>query len=237
MARMRRIGLLGGMSWESTQLYYRFVNEAVRDQLGGLHSADLLLRSFNFEEVARLQRAERWDDAARLLGGAAQDLARGGAEVILICTNTMHLVADEVAALAGVPVLHIADVTGEAVRAAGLNRVGLLATAFTMERPFYRERLERSGLEVLVPEKTARAEVHRVIFEELCCGVVRPESKAAYLDIARDLVARGAQGLILGCTEICMLIGQADLSVPVFDTTSLHARAAVDFALASVVTH
>ncbi|WP_041230965.1 aspartate/glutamate racemase family protein [Deinococcus peraridilitoris] len=230
---MRRIGLLGGMSWESTQLYYRFINEAVRDQLGGLHSADLLLRSFDFEQVARLQRADRWEDAANLLGGAARDLVRGGAEVILICTNTMHLVAEDVATQAGAPVIHIADVTAEAVQAAELTRVGLLATAFTMERSFYRERFEQRGLSVLVPEVQARSEVHRVIFEELCQGVVRPESKAVYLGVARDLIERGAQGLILGCTEICLLIGQEDFRVPVFDTTALHARAAVRFALSA----
>ncbi|PYE56436.1 aspartate/glutamate racemase family protein [Deinococcus yavapaiensis] len=228
---MRRIGLIGGMSWESTLLYYRLVNQMVRDELGGLKSADLVLHSLDFDAVAALQRAERWDEAGRMLGDAGAGLARAGAQTLLICTNTMHLVADEVERRSGVPVIHIADVTANAAKKAGVTRLGLLATAFTMERPFYRDRLESHGLEVLVPCDTARAEVHRVIFEELCRGVVREESKAAYLQAARELIDRGAQGLILGCTEICMLISQADFDVPVFDTTELHARAAVAFAL------
>lgn len=228
---MRRIGLIGGMSWESTVLYYRLINEFVRGELGGLRSADLLLHSLDFEAVAKLQRSERWDDAGALLGEAGAHLARGGAEMLLICTNTMHLVAEEVERRAGVPVLHIADVTAEAAMRAGVRRVGLLATAFTMERPFYRERLEAHGLQVLTPHEKTRAEVHRVIFEELCQGVVRAESKATYLRAARELLDRGAEGLILGCTEICLLISQADFDVPVFDTTELHARAAVAFAL------
>lgn len=233
---MRRIGLIGGMSWESTLLYYRLVNQMVRDELGGLRSADLVLHSLDFEAVAALQRAERWDEAGELLGEAGAGLVRAGAETLLICTNTMHLVADDVQRRAGVPVLHIADVTANAVRKAGVTRVGLLATAFTMERPFYRERLESHGLDVLVPCDAARAEVHRVIFEELCRGVIREESKAAYVAAARELIDRGAQGLILGCTEICLLISQADFDVPVFDTTELHARAAVEFALRGALT-
>jgi len=228
---MRRIGLLGGMSWESTILYYKAINEHIRDHQGGLHSADIIMRSFDFEDVARLQRAGDWAGAGNLLGAAARDLAAAGAECIVICTNTMHLVTDDITRLSGLPVLHVADIVAHAAREAGVERVGLLATAFTMEQPFYRERLERHGLQVLVPGEPDRREVHRVIFEELCQGVTRPASRNAYLRVARDLVRQGAQGIILGCTEICLLIGQDDLDVPVFDTTALHARAAAEFAL------
>ncbi|MBB6099223.1 aspartate racemase [Deinobacterium chartae] len=228
---MKTIGLIGGMSWESTAIYYRHLNEAVRARFGGLRSAQVLLYSFDFDQVVQLQRADRWNEAAELLADVARRLEAAGADLILICTNTMHLVYPQVQAAVTVPVLHIADTTAQAVRAAGLNQVGLLATAFSMERSFLRERLEGHGLSVLVPEADDRAEVHRVIFEELCQGVIRPESKAAYLEAAERLIERGAQGILLGCTEICMLISQADLEVPVFDTTRLHALAALELAL------
>jgi aspartate racemase len=224
---MRTIGLLGGMSWESTAEYYRLANEGVRDRLGGLHSARLLLHSVDFAEVAELQRQDRWDDAGQLLGQAAKGLEAAGAELLLICTNTMHLVADQVQAAVSVPLLHIVDTTADAVRAAGLTRVGVLGTRFTMEQPFYRERMETHGVEVLVPELGDRDEVHRVIFDELCQGVVRDESREAYRRTIERLVAAGAQGVVLGCTEIELLVGPQDSAVPVFPTTRLHVEAAL----------
>ncbi|MEH6414652.1 aspartate/glutamate racemase family protein [Pseudomonas sp. CGJS7] len=224
---MKTLGLLGGMSWESTLPYYRLINETVRERLGGLHSAKLLLYSVDFAEVERLQHAGDWDAAGALLGRAATSLRDGGAQVLVICTNTMHKVADAVEAASRLPLLHIADPTGAAIRAAGLQRVGLLGTRFTMEQEFYRQRLiERHGLEVLVPEASEREIVHRVIYEELCLGQIREESRQAYRRIIAGLVARGAQGVILGCTEIGLLIGPDDVATPLFDTTALHARAA-----------
>jgi aspartate racemase len=230
---MKTMGLIGGMSWESTLLYYRLVNEDVRARLGGLHSAKTLLYSVDFEPIERMQAAGRWEEAGEVLAEAAGRLERGGADFLVLCTNTMHKVAPAIEARVRIPLLHIADATGEAIRAAGLRRVGLLATRFTMEQPFYRERFQqRAGVEVLVPSERDRALVHRVIYEELCLGNVRPESRAAYRAIVDALVAEGAQGIILGCTEVCMLLSQADVPVPVFDTTAIHARAAVDRAIA-----
>jgi aspartate racemase len=229
---MRRIGLLGGMSWESSLTYYRLVNELVRDRLGGLHSADCLLRSVDFAGVERLQREGRWDEAAELLATEAQRLVAGGAELIVLCTNTMHKVADAVAAGAGVPLVHIADATAEAVRARGLRTVGLLATGYTMEQPFYVDRLrDRHGIEVLVPDAAARREVHRIIYEELCLGRVLPASRDVYRRAMAALVARGAEAILFGCTEIDLLVGPGDASVEVFDTTTLHAERAVALAL------
>ena len=227
---MRTIGLIGGMSWESTASYYRVINEAVRARLGGLHSARLVLHSVDFAEVAALQRAEDWAGAARLLGDAGRGLAAAGAGLLVICTNTMHLVADAVADAAGVPVLHIGDTTADALKAAGHRTVGLLGTRFTMERPFYRERLQqRHGLEVLVPDDAGMDNVHRIIFDELCVGEVREDSRARYRAVMDDLVARGATAIVLGCTEISMLVGEHDASVPLFDTMRLHAEAAADW--------
>ncbi|WP_407354531.1 aspartate/glutamate racemase family protein [Luteimonas sp. R10] len=224
---METLGLLGGMSWESTALYYRLVNEAVRERLGGLHSARLLLYSVDFAGIERLQHAGDWDGAGRVLGAAARALRDGGAERLVLCTNTMHKVADAVEAAAGLPLLHIADPTGAAIRAAGFTRVGLLATRFTMEQAFYRRRLaERHGLDVRVPDAAAREQVHRVIYEELCLGVVRDASREAYRRIIARLVDDGAECIVLGCTEICLLVGDGDAEVPLFDTTALHARAA-----------
>lgn len=228
---MRTIGLIGGMSWESTASYYRVINEAVRVRLGGLHSARLVLHSVDFAEVAALQRAEDWDGAARLLGDAGRGLAAAGAGVLVICTNTMHLVADAVADAAGVPVLHIGDATADALTAAGHRTVGLLGTRFTMERPFYRERLQQHGLEVLVPDDAAMDDVHRIIFDELCVGEVRDASRARYRDVMAGLAARGATAIVLGCTEISMLVGARDASVPLFDTMRLHAMAAADWCM------
>ena len=229
---MRRIGLLGGMSWESTALYYRLVNEEVRDRLGGFHSARLVMASVDFAEVEAMQVAGDWVAAGALLADEARGLQAAGAECLVLCTNTMHKVADAIEAAVDVPLLHLADVTAEAIRSAGLDRVALLGTRFTMEQPFYAERLRTHGIDVLVPEGEDLGLVHDVIYDELVLGVVRDESRAAYVDVVRRLVDRGAQGVVLGCTEIELLIGPEDVTVPVFATTALHARAAVDFALA-----
>ena len=230
---MRRIGLLGGMSWESSAEYYRFVNEATRARLGGLHSADCLLRSVDFAAVEELQRTGRWDEAGALLAREASALVAAGAQLIVLCTNTMHKVADAIAAAVEVPFVHIADTTADAVRASGLETVGLLATAYTMEQDFYVGRLrERHGLQVIVPDGPDRRIVHRVIYEELCVGVVEDASREQYRRIMRALADRGAQGILLGCTEIDLLVGPEDSPVPVFDTTRLHAERAVDLALA-----
>ena len=229
---MKCIGLLGGMSWESSIEYERLINTEVRRRLGGTHSADLVIRSFDFAEIEALQAAGHWAQAGTLLAVAAQALVHGGAECVLLCTNTMHKVADAITAAIDVPFLHIADATGAAVRAAGVQRVGLLGTRYTMEQAFYRGHLEaHHGLDVLVPEEPDRTTVHDVIYDELVRGVIRPESKAEYLGVIDRLLARGAEGIIAGCTEIELLVGPADVPVPFFPTTSLHAMAAVDFAL------
>jgi aspartate racemase len=226
------IGLIGGMSWESSAEYYRIINERVRDRLGGLHSARCLMWSFDFAEVEALQHAGRWDAAAALMAEAAGRLERGGADFLVICTNTMHRMADEVQAAVGIPLLHIADPTAERIRAAGMRRVGLLGTAFTMEQEFYRSRLrDRHGLEVLVPGTEDRALVHRVIYEELVQGRVEPASRQAYSEVIARLVERGAEAVILGCTEIMLLVRPEDSPVPLYDTTAIHAEAAVDLAL------
>ena len=229
---MRTIGLLGGMSWESSALYYRLLNEAVRDRLGGLHSARCVLLSVDFAEIERLQVAGDWGRAGELLAADAKALEAAGADLVLLCTNTMHKVAHALADALTVPLLHVGDVTAEAVRAAGIGRVGLLGTAFTMEQPFLTDRLAARGLQVRLPDPVDRAEVHRVIYEELCLGVVREESRAAFLAIIERLVAEGAEGVILGCTEIELLIGPDDVDVPVFPTSRLHVEAAVAAALA-----
>ena len=230
-ARPRLIGMLGGMSWESTAQYYRLANELVRDRLGGLHSARILLASLDFAEIERLQVAGDWERAGQLLAEEAARLERAGAELLLLCTNTMHKVADQVQAAIGIPLLHLADTTAAAVQAAGMRTVGLLATAFTMEQDFYRDRLRGNGVRVLVPAAPDRAEVHRVIYEELCLGVLREESRQVYRQVIDRLVADGAEGVILGCTEIELLISAADSPVPVFPTTRLHVEAAVDASL------
>lgn len=231
---MKTIGLIGGMSWESTLPYYRLVNEAVKSHLGGLHSARLVLYSVDFHEVEQLQRSGDWARAGALLGEAAAALERAGADFLVLCTNTMHKVADAIEQATSIPLLHIADPTAEAILSTGLHRVGLLGTRFTMEQPFYRERLEsRHGIQVLVPDDADRAEVHRVIYEELCLGSVREESRQVYRQVIERLVERGAEAVILGCTEIGLLVGTADASVPLFDTTLLHARAAAQEALST----
>jgi aspartate racemase len=229
---VKTIGLLGGMSWESTALYYRLLNEAVRDRLGGLHSARCLLLSVDFAEIERLQVAGDWDRAGELLAADARALQGAGADLVVLCTNTMHKVAGALTAVLDVPLLHIGDVTAEAVRAAGVHRVGLLGTGFTMEQPFLTDRLAEHGLQVRVPDPVDRAEVHRIIYDELCQGVLREESRAALLGVMERLVGvDDVDGVILGCTELELLVGKDDVGVPVFPTTALHVAAAVDAAL------
>ena len=228
---MLTIGLIGGMSWESTAIYYRLANELVRERLGGLHSARILMSSVDFAEVEQLQVSGDWDRAGALLAAEAGRLEKAGADFLVLCTNTMHKVADAIEDAVGIPLLHLGDVTAAAVLAEGLDTVGLLGTGFTMSQDFYRGRLESHGLRVLVPSEEDQALVHRVIYDELCLGVVREESRQAYLEVVDRLVADGAQGVILGCTEIELLIGPDDLTVPSFPTTRLHVEAAVDRAL------
>jgi amino-acid racemase len=225
------IGLIGGMSWESTAIYYRLANELVRERLGGLHSARILMSSVDFAEVEQLQVSGDWDRAGTLLAVEAGRLEKAGADFLVLCTNTMHKVAGAIEDAVGIPLLHLGDVTAAAVLAEGLDAVGLLGTGFTMSQDFYRGRLESHGLRVLVPSEEDQALVHRVIYDELCLGVVREESRQAYLEVVDRLVADGARGVILGCTEIELLIGPDDLAVPSFPTTRLHVEAAVDRAL------
>ena len=227
---MRTIGLLGGMSWESSAEYYRMVNCEVKRRLGGLHSAKLVLFSVDFSEIERLQHSGDWDGAGAILISAAQSIERAGGECLVICTNTMHLLADTIAAKISIPLLHIADATAERIKREGLKKVGLLGTRFTMEREFYRGRLESNhGLSVVVPDDTDRAAVHRIIYDELCRGEIRDESRAIYDQIVARLVKNGAEGVILGCTEIGLLLKTA--AVPLFDTARIHAEAAVEWSL------
>jgi aspartate racemase len=230
---MKTIGLIGGMSWESTTLYYQIVNREVARRLGGLHSAPLHLISLNFEDIASRQRTQDWTGMARILAEAACRLEQGGADCVLIGTNTMHKVASDVQAAIGVPLLHIADTTAQAIRERGIHTVGLLGTRFTMEQPFYIARLEEHGIACVVPDRIERDEVHRIIFDELCKGELRASSRRALQEICERLGQHGAQGIVLGCTELPLLLGGADVALPIFDTTALHAMAAVDFALAA----
>jgi aspartate racemase len=229
---MRTIGMLGGMSWESTAEYYRLANQAVREHLGGTHSARIVLDSVDFAQIEAMQEAGDWDAAGRLLAERARALEAAGADLLVLCTNTMHLVADAIEAAVDIPLLHLVDITAGAVSRASLSRVGLLATAFTMEQGFYVERMREHGIDVIVPDAEDRALVHRVIYEELVVGIVSDTSRREYQQVIQRLVDRGAQGIILGCTEIELLIGADDAPVPVFPTTRLHAQAAVDAALA-----
>lgn len=229
---MKMLGLIGGMSWESTMPYYRLINEGVKARMGGLHSARLILYSVDFAEVEQLQGAGDWAAAGALLAQAAQTLQTAGAEALVLCTNTMHKVAPVIEAAVHVPLLHIANATAEAIVSQGLKRVGLLGTRFTMEQDFYKSRLRDAyGLDVMVPNTDDRADVHRIIYEELCLGHVCDASRDVYRRVIHELVAQGAQAIILGCTEIGMLIGAQDSPVPLFDTTTLHAQAAVDWSL------
>ena len=230
---MKTIGLIGGMSWESTASYYRLINEEVKTRLGGYHSAKIVLYSVDFHDIELLQQANQWDAAGSLLADAACALAAAGADFLLICTNTMHKVAAAIETAVSIPLLHIADATAEEIKRAGLTSVGLLGTRFTMEQAFYRDRLQQQhGLSVLTPSEPDRAIVHRVIYEELCMGKITAEAQANYRRIIADLVAQGAQAVILGCTEIALLVTQQDSPVPLFDTTRIHAHSAVEQALA-----
>jgi amino-acid racemase len=230
---MKTIGLIGGMSWESSASYYRLVNEGVRARLGGLHSARTLMYSVDFADIEILQRQARWEEAGAALAETARRLEGGGADLLVLCTNTMHRVAAAVESAVRIPLLHIADATAERIRARSLATVGLLGTRFTMEEAFYKDRLaERHGLRVLVPEAEDRERVHRIIYDELCRGEIRPASRAEYVRIMEEMAGAGAEGIVLGCTEIGLLVGEGDARVPLFDTTRIHAEAAVDLALA-----
>ena len=230
---MKTIGLLGGMSWESTALYYQIINQGVQARLGGLHSARLVVYSVDFYEIERLQAAGDWQTAAEKLAGAARALQAAGADFIVLCTNTMHKVAPAIEAATSLPLLHIADATAGAVKSSGMRKVGLLGTRFTMEQPFYKARLaEQHGIEVLVPNEAGRETVHQIIYQELCQGHINAASREKYRAVMAELAARGAGAIIMGCTEITLLIGKEDAEVPLFDTTHIHAEAAVALALA-----
>ena len=228
---MKTIGLIGGMSWESTVPYYQLINEYVKDSLGGLHSAKIALYSVEFDEIERCQSENRWDDSAKILADAAAGLEKCGADFILICTNTMHKVFGQVQAAVNVPLLHIADATGDALKAAGIRKVGLLGTRYTMQQDFYKGRLAEAGFEVRVPAEEYIEELNRIIFEELCVGVIREESRQTFVKAIDDLKAQGCEGVILGCTEIGLLVRPEDSCLPTFDTTVIHAQAAAKKAL------
>jgi aspartate racemase len=229
---MKTIGLIGGMSWESSAEYYRIINETMKARKGPLYSAKSLMYTVNFHEIERMQHEGEWGKAGEVLVDAAQRLERGGADCIVLCTNTMHKLANVIEAAVRIPFIHIADATAEKIQEQGLKKIGLLGTGFTMEQDFYKGRLtEKYGLEVIVPEKADRDIVHRVIYDELCQGKIEASSKSEYVRILQDLADKGAKGIILGCTEIMLLVGQADSSIPVFDTTTIHAVAAVDYAV------
>jgi aspartate racemase len=230
--QLKTIGLIGGMSWESTIPYYRQINETVKERLGGLHSAKIILYSVDFHDVERLQHAGNWQAAGELLADAARSLESAGADFLVLCTNTMHKVAPAIEAAVHIPLFHIADPTAIAIKDAGFSKIGLLGTRFTMEQDFYRDRLrERHGLQVLIPEQADRDIIHRVIYDELCLGRIVPDSRAQFRRIVEGLVRQGAEAVILGCTEISLLIGQQDAAVPLFDTTGIHARKAAHRAL------
>lgn len=231
---MKTIGLIGGMSWESTQTYYRLINQKVRDELGGLHSAKLVLYSVDFAEIETLQHQGDWQTTAEILGSAGRAVESAGAEFLVLCTNTMHKVASQIEQAVSIPLLHIADATSSALKKDGVNCVGLLGTGFTMEQAFYRDRLQDHGIRVVVPDEPQRELIHSVIYAELCRGVVKPDSKTAYLEIVASLAERGAQGVILGCTEIGLLIQGSDTEVQLYDTTEIHAEQAVQLALGRI---
>ncbi|MCY9516322.1 aspartate/glutamate racemase family protein [Paenibacillus apiarius] len=229
---MKTIGLIGGMSWESSLLYYQIINQSVKARLGGHHSAKSLMYSLDFEEIKSLQQLGNWDDAAKMMIEAAQKLQAGGADCIVICTNTMHKMASEVEESASIPLLHIADATANEMVKDGIKKVALLGTAYTMEQNFYKGRLiDKFGLDIMVPNEAERRIVHEIIYQELCLGIINEESKQSYVKIINNLIQQGAEGVILGCTEIGLLISQHNCSIPVYDTTRLHAQCAVDFAL------
>ncbi|WP_163858489.1 aspartate/glutamate racemase family protein [Paenibacillus elgii] len=229
---MKTIGLIGGMSWESSLLYYQIINQRVKEKLGGHHSAKSLMYSVNFQEIKTLQHQGKWDEATNLMIDSARKLEAAGSDVIVICTNTMHKMAQEVAESVSIPLLHIADATAQAIVKDGMKKVALLGTSFTMEQDFYKGRLtEKFGLEVIVPNEADRKIVHDIIYQELCLGIVNEASKKSYLRIMESLGQQGAEAIILGCTEITMLVSQEDCRIPLYDTTRIHAECAVDFAL------
>lgn len=228
---MKTIGLIGGMSWESTAIYYKIINEYMRDNLGELHSAKCLLYSVNFQEIVDCQKAGDWEKATSILADVAKNLEKAGADCVLICTNTMHKIAEQVADAVSIPLIHIADVTAASILSQGKRKVGLLATQYTMEQDFYIERMKKLGVELIVPEKADREIVHSVIFGELCAGKINDSSREQYRRIMQELVERGAEGIILGCTEITLLVSQEDALVPLFDSTLLHAMEAARFAI------
>jgi len=229
---MKTIGLIGGMSWESSQEYYRIINETVEEIMGGLHSAKSLMYSFDFEEIEKLQHQGDWDKLTELMIEAAKDLEKGGADFIIICTNTMHKMADEVQKNIQIPLLHITDATAEKIKEKGVNKIGLLGTKFTMEEDFYRHRLlDKHEIEVIIPNEEERQIVHEVIYNELCLGKINQSSKNKFKKIIQNLISNGAEGIILGCTEIPLLVKQEDVEVPLFDTTTIHAKSAVENAL------
>ena len=229
---MKTLGLIGGMSWESTVPYYRQINQQINQRLGGLHSAKIILYSVDFQQIEALQRSGDWQQAGQLLAEAAQALQHAGAQGLVLCTNTMHKVAAAINDATPLPLLHIADATAQQIKARGLNRIGLLGTRFTMEQDFYKARLLAQGIEVIIPDQPGRDLVHQVIYHELCLGQIKAESRLAYQQIIAGLVAQGAEGVILGCTEIGLLVQPDDAAVPLFDTTTIHARAAADWMLA-----
>lgn len=229
--KQRTLGIIGGMSWESTESYYRLINEGIKAELGSLHSADLLIHSVDFAPIGELQAQGAWDEMGAILANSGKRLQAAGAQGLLIATNTMHKVIDDVQAATNLPIIHIADATAKAIQAQGLTKIALLGTQFTMTQDFYKQRLIEAGLQVLIPENDARAEVHRIIYDELCQGQFLDSSRQYYSQVIKDLANKGAEGVILGCTEIGLLIQQADSPIAVFDTTAIHAAAAVDFLL------
>jgi aspartate racemase len=228
---MKTIGLIGGMSWESSLEYYRIINETVREKLGGLHSAKIVMYSVDFEEIETLQHQGNWDEATKLMIDAAQRLEKAGADFAIICTNTMHRMADDVQIAIDIPLLHIADVTARKIKEQGLQRVGLLGTKFTMEQDFYKGRLKNHGIDVIIPDEAQRQTVHDIIYNELCLGMIKQSSKDKFREVIENLASRGARGIILGCTEIPLIVKQKDYDIPLFDTTMIHAVAAVEYAI------
>lgn len=228
---MKTIGLLGGMSWESTALYYQQINQAIQQELGKLHSAKIIMVSVDFAEIEQFQRQGTWDEAGAYLAEKAVQLEHAGAEMIVLCTNTMHKISEIIENATTVPLIHIADATASVIKNQSIKKIGLIGTAFTMEQTFYKDRLQQQGLEVIIPNNIQRKTIHETIYNELCLGVINLDSQRAYIEIVEDLIASGAQGIVMGCTEICMLIGENHFSVPLFNTTAIHAQAAVEFAL------
>lgn len=229
--KQRTLGIIGGMSWESTQSYYRLINEGIKAKLGNLHSADLLIHSVDFAPIGELQAQGKWEELGNIMVNSGKRLQAAGAQGLLIATNTMHKVAEQVQAATNLPLIHIADATADAIKQQGLTKIALLGTQFTMTEDFYKQRLIDAGLQVLIPDTDARAEVHRIIYDELCQGQLLASSRQYYTQVINELAAQGAEGVILGCTEIGLLISQADSPIPVFDTTAIHAAAAVQFLL------